>query len=70
VILPILGGLAYIVLRPRRDDEDAAMVAEYEARRSAKPTTSMAEEIVKLSELHASGAIDDAEYARLKQQAM
>ena len=46
------------------------MVAEYEARRSAKPTTSMAEEIVKLSELHDSGAIDDAEFVRLKQQAM
>jgi hypothetical protein len=70
VILPIIGGLAYILTRPRRDDEDAAMVAQYEARRSAKPTTSMAEEIVKLSELHDSGAIDDAEFVRLKQQAM
>ncbi len=70
VILPIVGGLIYIVRRPRRDEDDAQMVAEYEARRSAKPTTSMSEEIVKLSQLHEAGAIDDAEYARLKQQAM
>jgi hypothetical protein len=70
VILPIVGGLVYIVRRPRRDEEDAQMVAEYEARRSAKPTTSMGEEIVKLSALHDSGAIDDAEFVRLKRQLM
>jgi hypothetical protein len=70
ILFPIVGGLVYIVVRPARSDADAQMVRDYEAQRQAKPTTSMGEEIVKLSALHETGAISDEEFARLKQQAL
>ena len=70
MVLPLLGALAYIILRPKRDDEDAAMFADYESKRASRQPISAADEIVKLSQLHEDGGLSDAEFARLKQQAM
>ena len=70
VIFPILGGLTYILLRPKRDEEDIAMIADYESKRASRQPISAADEIVKLSQLHQDGGLSDAEFARLKQQAM
>jgi len=70
VLFPLIGALGYIILRPKRDEEDVAMIADYESKRATHQPISAADEIVKLSQLHEDGGLSDAEFARLKQQAM
>ena len=70
VILPFLGALIYIVMRPKVTAQDVEMMTRMEAGQKAAAAVSPADQIAKLQELKAAGAISDAEYETLKQKAM
>ncbi|MFL5777316.1 MAG: SHOCT domain-containing protein [Chloroflexota bacterium] len=70
VFLPFLGALIYIAMRPKVTAQDVRMLAQAEASEKAVAGVSSADEIAKLQQLKAAGAITDAEYESLKQKAM
>jgi hypothetical protein len=70
VILPFIGILAYIIARPKMTEQDKAEMAELKAQQQRAAGYSAADEIAKLNALKAQGAISDAEYERLKTQAI
>jgi hypothetical protein len=63
IALPLFGALIYMIARPKMTEQDTmrASQAYY-----AGGGVSTAEELAKLSELKAQGAITDAEYEALK----
>ena len=69
-VLPFLGILVYMIVRPKMTEQDKALIAEAEARQRRVSGYSAADEIAKLSELHRAGSLSDEEFARLKGQAM
>ncbi|MBX7159592.1 MAG: SHOCT domain-containing protein [Acidimicrobiia bacterium] len=77
IFLPYLGVLVYLIARGSKMNEHAleAAQAQDKAMRSyiqnvAGSSQSPADEIARLKELKDSGAIDDAEYERLKAKAI
>jgi hypothetical protein len=68
-VLPFLGILLYMIVRPKMTEQDKAMLEEAEARHRRATGYSAADEIAKLSELHKSGTISDQEFERLKAKA-
>ena len=65
-VLPLLGILIYLVARPKVTADDVKMMAQVEAQSKAVAGVSTADELAKLQQLKASGAITDAEYESLK----
>jgi hypothetical protein len=70
VILPFLGALIYMVMRPKVTAQDVQMMARAEAAQQAVSTVSTADELTKLKQLKDTGAITDAEYESLKAKVM
>jgi hypothetical protein len=70
VVLPFLGALIYIAMRPKVTAQDVEMMARVEAGQKAAASVSVADQIAKLQELRTAGVIDDAEFEALKQKAM
>ena len=70
VLLPFLGALIYIAMRPKVTAQDVEMMTRMEAGAKAAAAVSPADQIAKLQELKAAGAISDAEFESLKQKAM
>jgi uncharacterized membrane protein len=70
VLLPFLGALIYIVMRPKVTAQDVEIMTRVEAGQKAAASVSVADQIAKLQELKAAGAISDAEFETLKQKAM
>jgi hypothetical protein len=77
VVLPYLGVFVYLIARGHKMSEHAAQNAKAidEAQRAyirdaAGTSASPAEELTRLADLKAKGVIDDAEFARLKAQAL
>ncbi|HLA17181.1 MAG TPA: SHOCT domain-containing protein [Candidatus Limnocylindrales bacterium] len=70
VVLPFLGALIYMVMRPKVTAQDVQMMAKSEAATAAVSTVSTADELAKLNQLKAAGAINDAEYEQLKAKLM
>ena len=75
IVLPYLGVFVYLIARGHKMSEHAAAAAQQQdaafrqyVQQAAAPST--ADELQKLADLKASGAIDDAEYQRLKAKAM
>ena len=75
IVLPFLGVLLY--LGTRGANMHARAVADATARDAATEryiqtvtSTSAADEVAKLEQLHNDGTIDDAEFARLKERAL
>lgn len=72
VFLPWLGALVYLIARGNSMNERARVAAEAQEAnlrayvRDAAGTTSAADELKKLAELRASGAITDADYDQAK----
>jgi len=66
IILPFLGALIYIVARPKMTAQDVQMITQAEAAQKAAAGVSVADQIAKLSDLKASGAITEPEYEALK----
>ena len=70
VILPFLGCLTYIIVRPKVTAQDVRMAAQAEAAQRAAAGVSTADELAKLNELKSQGVINDAEYEDLKKKAL
>jgi predicted membrane channel-forming protein YqfA (hemolysin III family) len=65
-VLPLLGILIYLVSRPKVTPDDVKLMAQAEAQSKAVAGVSTADELAKLQQLKASGALTDAEYESLK----
>ena len=70
VILPFLGCLTYIIVRPKVTAQDVRMAAQAEAAQRAAAGVSTADELSKLNQLKSQGVINDAEYEDLKKKAL
>jgi len=70
VVLPFLGALIYIATRPKVTAQDVELMTRADAAQKAAAAVSPADQIAKLTELKAAGAITDAEFEALKQKAM
>ena len=70
VVLPFLGSLIYIAMRPKVTAQDVELMTRAEAGQKAAASVSVADQLAKLQELKAAGVISDAEFETLKQKAM
>jgi predicted permease len=70
IILPFIGCLTYIIVRPKVTAQDVRMAAQAEAAQRAVAGVSTADELAKLNELRSQGVIDEAEYEDLKKKAL
>ena len=70
IILPLLGSLIYIIARPKVTPGDVRRMTQMEAGAKAASTVSSADQIAKLQELRAAGAITQDEFEKLKSQAL
>jgi Short C-terminal domain/Phospholipase_D-nuclease N-terminal len=76
ILVPYLGVLVYLIARGHKMQEHAMESAKAQdaafrqAVQSAAPATSTADELAKLADLKAKGAISDAEYEQLKAKAL
>jgi Short C-terminal domain/Phospholipase_D-nuclease N-terminal len=70
VILPFLGCLIYIVMRPKVTAQDVQMMAQAEAANKAVAGVSTADELAKLQQLKDSGVITAEQYEDLKAKAI
>jgi hypothetical protein len=75
IVVPYLGVFVYLIARGHKMAEHAAAAAKAQdaamrqyVQQVAAPST--ADELAKLADLKAQGAIDDAEYTRLKSKAI
>jgi hypothetical protein len=76
IVVPYLGVLVYLIARGHKMQEHAMEAAKaHDAAfkqyvQSAAPAPSTADELAKLADLKAKGAISDAEYTQLKAKAL
>lgn len=70
VWVPFLGALIYIVMRPKVTAQDVQLMTQADAAARAAASVSPADEIAKLQQLKASGAITEPEYEALKKKAL
>jgi hypothetical protein len=70
IILPFVGCLTYIIVRPKVTAQDVRMATQAEAAQRAAAGVSTADELAKLNELRSQGVINDAEYDDLKKKAL
>ena len=68
VVLPFLGALIYIVMRPKVTAQDVELMTRAEAGQKAAASVSVPDQIAKLQELKAAGAITEPEFEALKQK--
>ncbi len=69
-IIPFFGALIYIISRPKVTAQDVQMMTQADAAQKAAAGVSTADQIAKLNELKASGAITVPEYEALKKKAI
>lgn len=70
VFLPFLGALIYMVARPKVTAQDVELMTRADAANKAAASVSPADQIAKLQELKAAGAITEPEYEALKAKAI
>ena len=70
VILPFLGILIYMIVRPKMTAQDQAMLTEMQERQRRAEGYSAADEIAKLAKLRDDGMISAEEYEQLKAKAL
>ncbi|GAA1737313.1 PLDc N-terminal domain-containing protein [Luedemannella helvata] len=70
VVLPLLGILIYMIVRPKMTEQDKRMLTELQEQQRRAAGYSAADEIDKLARLHAEGKLTAEEFAQLKQRAM
>ena len=70
IILPFIGCLTYIIVRPKVTAQDVRMATQAEAAQRAVAGVSTADELAKLNELRSQGVINDTEYEDLKKKAL
>ncbi len=67
-VVPFLGALIYIIVRPKATPQDVRMMAQADAAAKAAGGVSTADELAKLAQLRDSGVISVPEYEKLKAQ--
>lgn len=70
IVLPLLGCLIYIISRPKVTAQDVQIMTQQEAAFKAASGVTAADQIAKLEQLKASGAITVPEYEALKKKAI
>ena len=70
IFLPFLGALIYIIARPKVTAQDVELMAQAEAAQKAAAAVSPADQIAKLQQLKAAGAITEPEFEALKKKAL
>jgi hypothetical protein len=70
IVLPFIGCLIYMVMRPKATAQDVQMMAQAEAAQKAAAGVSTADELAKLQQLKDSGTISAAEFESLKAKLM
>ncbi len=70
VLLPFLGSLIYIVMRPKVTAQDVQTMARMEAGQKAIAGVTTADELAKLQQLKDAGAITAEEFEALKQKTL
>jgi hypothetical protein len=70
IFLPFLGALIYIIARPKVTAQDVELMARADAASKAAAAVSPADQIAKLQELKAAGAITEPEFEALKAKAL
>ena len=69
-IIPLFGILIYLIMRPKMTEQDKQLIQEHQAAQRRASGYSTADELTKLAALKAAGTINDAEYEKLKAQAI
>ena len=69
-IIPFLGAMAYLLMRPKMTEQDKQIMAEAEAKQQRAAGYSSADEVAKLVALRDSGAITPAEFEAQKAKAL
>ena len=70
IVLPFLGSLIYIVMRPKVTAQDVQTMTRMEAGQRAAASVTPADEIAKLQQLKDAGAITAAEFEELKRKTL
>jgi type VI protein secretion system component VasK len=70
VLLPFIGVLTYIIVRPKVTAQDVKLAAQAEAAQKAVAGVSTADELAKLNELRSQGIISHEEFEDLKKKAL
>ena len=70
VILPFLGILIYLIVRPKMTEQDKRLLAEQQEIQKRVTGYSAADEIAKASKLQQEGAISAEEFEALKREAL
>jgi type VI protein secretion system component VasK len=70
IILPFVGVLTYIIVRPKVTAQDVKLAAQAEAAQKAVAGVSTADELAKLNELRSQGVISHEEFEDLKKKAL
>ena len=70
IILPFIGVLTYIIVRPKVTAQDVKLAAQAEAAQKAVAGVSTADELAKLNELRSQGIISHEEFEDLKKKAL
>ena len=70
VILPFLGALIYLIARPKVTAQDVEMMTQADAAAKAVASVSIADQLAKLQQLKAAGAITEPEFEALKKKAI
>ena len=70
VILPFLGILIYLIVRPKMTEQDKRLLAEQQEIQRRVTGYSAADEIAKASKLQQDGAISAEEFEALKREAL
>ena len=70
VILPFLGILIYVIARPKMTEQDQRILAEQQAQQRQAAGYSPTDEIAKAAQLKDNGTITDAEFEKIKADAM
>jgi len=69
-ILPFLGILIYVIVRPKNTEQDQRMMAEAKAQQARLTGGSSVDDIAKAKELLDKGAISQAEFDAIKSKAL
>jgi len=69
-VLPFLGILIYVIVRPKNTEQDKRMMAEAQAQQARLQGGSTVDDIAKAKELLDKGAITQAEFDAIKSKAL
>jgi hypothetical protein len=70
VVLPFLGILIYMIVRPKMTEQDRRMITEVQERERRLSGYSAADEIAKLAKLREEGKISEEDFEKLKARAL